>query len=147
MTLSPSINIEERLQHLKDACRASGMRMTHQRLEIYREVACSSEHPDAETIFQRVRERLPTVSHDTVYRTLASLEELGLVSRVDPVRGGARYDANRDVHHHYVCTRCGTITDVYLDYEPPLPPGIENLGDVASLRLQLRGICNICKKD
>ncbi|MDF7826588.1 transcriptional repressor [Pontiellaceae bacterium B12227] len=145
MKPSPPIDIEQRLANLTEACRATGMRVTHQRLEIFREVAKTSEHPDADTIFQRVRKRLPTVSHDTVYRTLASLEEMGLISRVDPARGGARYDANCDKHHHFVCTECGAITDIYLQYEPPLPEGIENLGDVESLHLQVRGICQNCK--
>lgn len=145
MKQPPTIDIEERLEHLTEVCRAAGMRVTHQRLEIFREVAKTSEHPDADTIFQRVRERLSTVSHDTVYRTLASLEDMGLISRVDPIRGGARYDANCDKHHHFVCTHCGSISDIYLQYEPPLPEGIENLGDVKSLHLQVRGVCQNCK--
>lgn len=139
--------VQVRLERLKRACRNVGMRMTHQRLEIFREVAQTGEHPDADTIFQRVRKRLPTVSHDTVYRTLASLEEIGLVKRVDPIRGGSRYDANADQHHHFVCTGCGAITDIYLQYEPPLPEGIENLGDVESLHLQVRGVCQNCKNN
>lgn len=145
MNLPPPIDIEERLEHLSEVCRASGMRVTHQRLEIFREVAKSGEHPDADTIFQGVRKRLPTVSQDTVYRTLASLEEMRLVSRVDPIRGGARYDANCDKHHHFICVKCGSISDIYLQYEPPLPEGIENLGDVESLHLQVRGVCQNCK--
>ncbi|MDF7809382.1 transcriptional repressor [Pontiellaceae bacterium B12219] len=141
----PQKEIQHRLKQLSEACKKSGMRMTHQRMEIFREVASTAEHPNADTIFHRVRERLPSVSHDTVYRTLASLEELGLVSRVDPVKGGARYDANCDKHHHYICTQCGSITDIYMQNEPSLPEGIENLGDVESLHLQVRGICHNCK--
>jgi Fur family peroxide stress response transcriptional regulator len=123
------------------------MRMTHQRMEIFREVAQTDEHPDAEVIFKRVRERMPTVSHDTVYRTLASLEEIGLVSRVDPVCGRARYDANTDEHHHFICTECGAISDVYLKKEIPLPEGVGNLGSAKSLHLQVRGICHQCNNN
>lgn len=147
MKKAPSIDIEQRMEALLEACHAAGLRMTHQRMEIFREVAGTGEHPDADTIFQRVRKRLPTVSHDTVYRTLASLEEMGLVSRVDPVCGRARYDANGDDHHHFICTGCGAITDIYLNQEPPLPEGIETLGDVESLHLQVRGICHNCKNN
>jgi len=39
-------------------------------MEIFREVAQAGDHPDAEKVFQGVRERMPTVSLDTVYRTL-----------------------------------------------------------------------------
>ncbi len=147
MKHAPPIQIEERLEQLTAVCRARGMRMTHQRMEIFRETAGTGEHPDAETIFQRVRKRLPTISQDTVYRTLASLEEMGLVSRVDPACGRARFDANTDRHHHFVCTRCGSITDIYLKNEPSPPEGIENLGDVESLHLQVRGICLNCKNN
>ncbi len=139
--------VEQRFERLKMACRNTGMRMTHQRMEIFREVAQTDQHPDADTIFRRVRERVPTVSHDTVYRTLASLEEMGLVSRVDLTGGRARYDANCDDHHHFVCKRCGSISDLYLNDEIPLPEGIENLGSVESLHVQVRGVCHNCKNN
>ncbi len=144
--VAPS-EVEQRLERLRLACRNTGMRMTHQRLEIFREVAQSNEHPDAETIFKRVREKMPTISHDTVYRTLASLEEMGLVDRVETMAGRARYDANPDCHHHFVCTRCGSIADFYLDQAPSLPEGIENLGSAESLHVQVRGICHNCKNN
>ncbi|MEN8255817.1 MAG: Fur family transcriptional regulator [Verrucomicrobiota bacterium] len=142
-TIDP-VEVEQRLEQLKEACREDGLRMTHQRMEIFRVVAQTEEHPGVETIFKRVREKLPTVSHDTVYRTLASLEGMGLVSRVDPAGSRARYDANRDIHHHFVCTKCGLISDLYLNEEPPLPEGIENLGNAESLHLQVRGVCHNC---
>ena len=55
---------------------------------------------------------MPTISLDTVYRTVATLTDLGLVRRVTLTPGPARYDANTSRHHHYVCTRCGLIRDV-----------------------------------
>jgi len=143
-TVSPS-KVEQRLEHLRLACRNTGMRMTHQRMEIFREVAQTNEHPDAETIFRRVREKMPTVSHDTVYRTLASLEEMGLVRRVETIAGRARYDANPDRHHHFICSQCGSISDIYLKKEPSLPEGIEKLGCAETLHIQVRGVCHDCK--
>ena len=144
--VAPS-EVERRVERLRLACRNTGMRMTHQRMEIFREVAQSNEHPDAEMLFKRVRERMPTVSHDTVYRTLASLEEMGLIRRVETIAGRARYDANSDTHHHFVCTRCGQISDFYLKQEPSLPEGIEELGSAESLHMQVRGICHNCKNN
>lgn len=143
----PPAEVQQRLEQLKTACRNTGLRMTHQRMEIFHEVAKTNEHPDADTIFKRVRKRIPTVSHDTVYRTLASLEEMGLISRVAPLGLRARFDANREAHHHFVCTECGSITDVYLNKEPPLPEGVENLGSVKSLHMQVRGICHKCRNN
>ena len=79
--------------------------MTHQRLEIFREVASTIEHPDADTVFRAVQRRMPTVSLDTVYRTLWMLHDLGLVTTLGPQRNGVRFDANLERHHHYVCVR------------------------------------------
>jgi Fur family peroxide stress response transcriptional regulator len=144
MTPIDQVETGHRIERLKAACHEAGLRLTHQRMEIFREVARTGEHPDVDTVFRRVRERLPTVSHDTVYRTLSSLEEMGLIGRVDIAGGRARYDANRDAHHHFVCRICGSITDIYLDKLPALPEAIGNLGDVESLHVQVRGVCSNC---
>ncbi|MDH3981914.1 MAG: transcriptional repressor [Kiritimatiellaceae bacterium] len=138
------VEVERRLEQLQNVCRSAGLRMTHQRMEIFREIARTNQHPDAETILKQVRERLPTTSHDTVYRTLASLEEMGLVSRIDPLDGRARFDANCDKHHHFICTTCGCISDIYLNDDISLPNDVEDLGSVESLYLQVRGVCHNC---
>ena len=51
--------IEEKIEKLKDTCHQKGMRVTPQRIEIYREVAKSCEHPDAETIYEAVKDFPP----------------------------------------------------------------------------------------
>ena len=62
--------IEQRMERFEEVCRNSGMKLTHQRMEIFREVAQTGDHPDAEKVYQGVRKRMPTISLDTVYRTL-----------------------------------------------------------------------------
>ncbi len=129
------------------ACRDSALRVTPQRIAIYREVSRTEEHPDAETVCSRVREDMPTVSLDTVYRTLTTLEEHGLISRVEMPSGPTRFDANTDKHHHFVCSECGRIHDFYsgvLDEFAP-PPEVARLGTVDSVHVQLRGVCAHCE--
>jgi Fur family peroxide stress response transcriptional regulator len=131
-----------------EALRAKGFRLTHQRLEVAREIARSDMHPDVETIYRGVRERVPTISLDTVYRTLTTLADLGLVTRVDATAGATRYDANLDRHHHFVCTRCGLIRDVYslaLD-GIEAPKETTDPGTVDSVKVQLRGVCRKCQR-
>lgn len=144
----PESEVERRILSFSQALRGSGLRLTHQRLEVAREIARSEAHPDTETIYREVRTRVPTISLDTVYRTLAALEGLGLVARVDATAGPARYDANLHHHHHFVCTRCGLIRDVYhsaLDGLEP-PDLADELGRVESVRVQLRGLCKRCQE-
>lgn len=144
----PEIEVERRIISFSQALRESGLRSTHQRLEVAREIARSEAHPDTETVYRKVRTRVPTISLDTVYRTLATLEGLGLVARVDATPGPARYDANLHQHHHFVCVRCGLIRDVY---HPPFD-GLEapdlagELGQVESVRVQMRGLCKDCQE-
>jgi len=122
------------------------MRVTHQRTEIFREVAGSDEHPDAEAVYQAVRERVTGISRDTVYRTLGTLEEAGLIRRTGILGGAARYDANTEGHHHFVCRVCGAVEDFEsqaLD-ALPIPSSVKRLGRVEAAQVQVRGVCARC---
>ncbi|MBN1321926.1 MAG: transcriptional repressor [Thermoleophilia bacterium] len=136
----------ERQQEFSRALAADGLRLTHQRLEIIREIAASDDHPDAETVYRRVRERVPTISEDTVYRTLDVLVKRGLVTRVLMPRA-TRFDPEGAAHPHFVCERCGRLLDVGIEALPALQvPGVlPGLGDVHSVHLELWGVCEACK--
>jgi len=145
MSVSPE-EVQRRVDSLLAMCRQSGIRATHQRLEVFREVAATQEHPDVETIYAGVRKRMPTVSLDTVYRTLALLEEKGLLRRLELFSGRARFDANPQPHHHFICTRCGKVRDFVSESMNGLAPPAEAraFGRPRSLHVQVRGTCNEC---
>lgn len=145
MPVSPE-EVVRRVEQLADALRASGMRLTHQRLEVIREIAATDQHPDVETVYRGVRLRVPTISLDTVYRTLGTLADAGLVRRVNAQAGPARFDANTEQHHHFTCTRCGLIRDVVdprLDEVGKLTQATE-FGRVESVDVHFRGLCRSC---
>jgi Fur family transcriptional regulator, peroxide stress response regulator len=138
--------IGHRLERFRAAAHAAGIKLTHQRLEIVREIAASTEHPDAETIFRAVQPRMATVSLDTVYRTLWLLSDLGLITTLNPTRGNVRFDANLEPHHHYVCVRCGLARD-FEGTDPTLPQiagAAGRFGSVLATRVEVRGVCNSC---
>ncbi len=128
------------------ALRQDGLRLTHQRLEIIGELARADDHPDADTIFRRVRERVPSISPDTVYRTLSVLAERRALERISMPRA-TRFDPDGSLHHHFVCELCGRLEDVSeeLVAAPHVPETIPGLGEISSVRLQLRGVCADCK--
>ena len=74
--------LQRRIEGFTALCRAEGLKVTHQRTEIYRELARTDEHPDALAIYRRVRRRIPSISFDTVYRALRLLENKGVIRRV-----------------------------------------------------------------
>lgn len=140
--------IERRMKRFAETCQETGLKATHQRMEVFRELARAEDHPDAETVYQKVRRRVPAISRDTVYRTLATLEEQGLVHKAEILASRGRYDANMDRHHHFVCTKCGLVRDIYSETLDalPIPRSVASLGRVESTHVQLRGICANCAK-
>ena len=141
------LEVEKRMAHFETICRQEGLKLTHQRTQIYREVACTEDHPDAEQVFRRVRERLPTVSLDTVYRTLWLLNDLGLVTTLRSSRGRTRFDANLSGHHHFVCDTCGFTRDFYsteLDHFTLPDSVVDSLGVIETTHFEVRGVCRDC---
>ena len=89
---------------------------------------------------------MPTVSVDTVYRTLWMLHDLGLLTTLGPQRDRVRFDANLEQHHHYVCVRC----DLGRDFESAdlntlrVPNAVKERGSIADAHVEVRGVCTKC---
>ncbi len=141
--------IDRRVAAYTEAARKAGVKLTNQRLEIFHAIASSLEHPDAEGVFKTIRKRMPTVSLDTVYRTLWLLKDLGLILTLGPRRETVRFDANLSRHHHFVCERCGLMRDFQsaeLD-SIGIPKSAEGFGTVTETHIELRGLCRGCMKE
>jgi Fur family peroxide stress response transcriptional regulator len=140
--------VEQRMARFEQVCRISGVRLTPQRLEIFREVAQAGDHPNAEMIYKRVRDRMPTVSLDTVYRTLWLLNDHGLITTLGPSRERTRFDANLTPHHHFVCVRCGLTRDFYSEEfdAPKLPSAVRAFGRIVSTLVEVSGVCRECSR-
>ena len=129
-------------------CHRHGLIATHQRMAVFCELAGTTAHPDAETIYRHVKPKLPAISLDTVYRTLRIFEEKGMVSKVTTVSERARFDADVSNHPHFVCLSCGSVTDIdSLDVSNLIPvKEVIDLGSVSSVCLEIRGTCNECSE-
>jgi Fur family transcriptional regulator, peroxide stress response regulator len=140
---------QRKVQHLREALKRAGIKMTHQRLEIFLETTGSGNHPDAETIFRGVRERIPTISLDTVYRTLWMLLDLDLIRALGPLRERVRFDGNTSPHHHFICLKCGAAHDFQSEQfdllEPPV--SVRALGETKRVQVELEGLCSFCLRE
>lgn len=93
--------------------RASGHKLTPQRLMVLAVMRHHQGHLTAAEIFERVRERYPYVDISTVYRTMAVLKDARLVTETDLGTGDATFEwAGSDRHHHLICHGCGEITSL-----------------------------------
>ena len=105
---------------------ASALRMTRQRQEIYRVLLARRDHPTANDVFMRVKNRLPHISLATVYNCLEALVGHRLVRQVNFEREPSRYCPNLEEHGHFHDQATGVIHDV------KFKPGIQ-LADVLDL--------------
>lgn len=137
----------ERLEEFRRVCREHGLRLTPQRIAIYEELLASREHPAADDIFRRVRPKYPHISFDTVYRTLLTFEQIGLIRAVEGYGEPRRFDPDLSCHHHLRCMRCNKIIDfeceAFEDIE--LPASIGKEFKVVHKRLVLEGLCGECQ--
>ena len=98
----------ESTQHI-EILRQAGLRPTPQRLAIVGEVLLR-HHPTVAEVYDSVRREFPTIGLATVYNTLRSMTERGLVREL-PFNNATRFDVNITPHANLVCTRCGAIED------------------------------------
>jgi len=145
----PSSEIDARMRQFIALCRQRSLKVTPQRLEIFRSLLDVIDHPTAEELFSRIRHKMPTISIDTVYRTLTLFEDYGLISRVQCLSDKGRYDANMEHHHHFICLKCKSIEDFcWPEFDQlELPPETRTFGKINLKKVELRGICPECEQD
>lgn len=138
---------EELLEAFKAVCFEAGLKLTHQRLEIFKVLAHRADHPSVEEVFEKVKRTVPTISLDTVYRTLTTLEQYGVLARVQ-LETRTRFDTNVMTHHHFVCKECNRIDDFYWPVfdQLRLPNRLSTMGKADSRHVEIRGICQECQK-
>lgn len=92
----------------------ANLRVTPQRLAIYRALVASNAHPTAHMLFEQLRPTLPSLSQATVYNTLQTLARCGLIHEIGEAGDSAvHYDANLMPHVNLICTQCHSIEDVF----------------------------------
>ncbi len=141
-------HLQEKLKKFEQLCRENGIKITHQRMEIFREIASSSDHPSVEQMYNNLKPKLPMISLDTLYRTLSTFETIGIISKVSVSDNRGRFDSNLVPHHHLVCTKCKGILDFYwptLD-KIKVPSETKKWGKILAKQVELRGICADCLK-
>lgn len=92
---------------------ARGLRITPQRLMILHVIDEGHGHLTAEQIGDRIREQFPAIHQGTIYRTLDLLRESRLVTETHLGDRSAMYElVGNHPHHHLVCDRCGSVTEI-----------------------------------
>ena len=123
MTISQQ-EITQRLDNFRQAVREQGLPLTPQKLEIFRIVASSCNHPQAQDIYEQVKNKFTNISLATVYKNLIQFQALGLIIEIPLAGAPNRYDAKLETHCHVVDTKQGKVYDLGGNQKLKLPTKI-----------------------
>jgi len=127
--------------------RDHGVHVTAQRLAVLRAVS-SRPHCTAENIVETAKDEIGTISRQSVYDTLNTFVEKGLVRRIQPTGSPALYeDRVGDNHHHLICRDCGRVVDVdcSVGAMPCLQAANDNGFEIDEAEVAYWGRCPECK--
>jgi Fur family peroxide stress response transcriptional regulator len=141
-------SLQQQMKSFEEACRAADLKLTHQRLQIYRELVRATDHPSAESLHKRLQKDMPTLSLDTVYRTLATFEQHHLVKKVQTVDSQAHFEAQMTQHHHVICDTCKEIMDFHWSSFDAfsVPEDLQQWGSIKNKNVTIHGTCRKCQR-
>lgn len=136
------------MDKLKNILKQKNIKPTYHRLKTLEYIVENiGTHPTAEMIYDALKGEIPTISMTTVYNTMNSFLDKGLVTSVIITGTEVRYDYNKSYHHHLQCRKCGKIFDI--DVKCPFATGEKKLVNghkIEEVHGYFKGICRNCSK-
>jgi Fur family transcriptional regulator, iron response regulator len=127
-------------QEVEKLLLSKGVKPTPQRMVIAEFLVHTHSHPTADEVLEQVSNKLPcALSRATVYNTLNSLVQAGVIQEVFTEPGKTRYDANISDHHHFVDVKSGKILDVPGEMVPKLQDQLGGKFKVHSYQITFYG--------
>ncbi len=146
------MNEETRINTIVSRLRAAGYRITPQRMALIEILCQNGGHPSAGQLHEQLKQRFPTTSLATVYKTLNVLKEIGEVMEIGFAGTDARYDsAHPEPHPHLICVQCRRIEDIDLRHFEPRS-WTEQIAErsgyrILGYRIDIYGLCPQCQQD
>lgn len=105
------------------------------------------DHPTADMIYLDVKKKVNKISRGTVYRNLALLSQNGEITRVK-VPTADRYDLKKERHYHILCTLCGKVEDLPIEYCADYDAKAEAATGykISRHRVIFEGLCKDCSE-
>ena len=124
------------------------LKATPQRIAIYDYLRHTDIHPTADTIYSFLHPQHPTMSLATVYKTLESLRDAGLVQQLNTGEDAFRYDAITAPHPHIQCQCCKRVFDLDTELALHLQEEAKQQSAfrITGAQVYLYGICPECQK-
>ena len=131
------------LEDLKILLKEKGLSLSHQRLKVLEYLSSHHCHPTVEQIYLNLLDEIPTLSKSTVYNTLKTLVEIGVVKELLIENNEARYDIITDFHGHFKCEHCGKIYNFEVELNDTHFSSLNNFL-IKQQDVYFKGVCPDC---
>ena len=100
--VTEKLDMEEKLRDFENRCRDNGLKITPQRVAVFKALVSTDAHPTAEEVYTMVRQDIRNISLDTVNRTLLTLAQIGAAYQVEGTGQPRRFDGDLEDHQHFL---------------------------------------------
>jgi Fe2+ or Zn2+ uptake regulation protein len=135
--------MENPIAFLTDQLKIKGIRPSYQRIKVLEYMNRSGGHPTVEEIYSALSLEIPSLSKVTIYNTLHTFVEAGLVRVVEIDDAQMRYDVTLDDHGHFLCEACGTIYNFPVSIDPASVAELKGF-KITQKNVYFKGICPKC---
>jgi Fur family peroxide stress response transcriptional regulator len=144
-----NIDQKSKIQEFVGQCKAARMKVTPQRLLIFRTLLRDASHPSPDRLYRRIRRSHPTISHATVYTALEAFARNGIIARLTPLHETVRFDPITKPHHHVVCVRCKKVSDLHdRKFDSLIIPGrVRRRNTVLGHSVCVNVLCQDCRRN
>lgn len=104
------------IQYIEDRLKSAGIQPTAQRIAICQYLLEEPKHITVEDVKKWAEDNFPKVSLATVYNTLNSLVDAGILKSLKlPHSEKVIYDSNTEPHFHFLDQKTGILSDISVD--------------------------------
>lgn len=139
-------SLDNKIETFEESCHSNGLKITPQRVAVYKTLISMDSHPTSEEVYNKVRHEISNISLDTVNRTLHTLSEIGVAFIVEGTGQPRRFDGGLEDHQHFLCIKCGKVIDFH--HEPfdniTVPAELKGQFKILRKTVYLEGLCGQC---
>ena len=130
-------------EFVTEQLKSKDIRPSYQRIKVLEYLYQEEGHPTVEGIFRSLLVEIPSLSKVTIYNTLHTLIEAGLVRVVEIDETEKHYDITLTNHGHFQCDACGTIYNFNVNIDLVPFDGL-NQFQISQKNVYFRGLCPDC---
>lgn len=133
------------IEFVTEQLKKKGIRPSYQRVKVLEYMYLKGGHPTVVEIYHALSASIPSLSKVTIYNTLHTFVEAGLVHIVDIDDTEKRFDITLTSHGHFQCEVCGIIYNFEVNIDQVLIEGLSQF-EVKQRNIYFKGLCPNCLK-